>query len=220
MKSYTNLYPSPEKDYVLFNEASSACHANPASLDGLGDNHGFKRFDMYMKNEMQQKREINRKSDEINKNNNIYSFDDIARNHNNEIKKKDIEKFVTGELNYRTIDIPFYMCLIDIVISNNIPIEVVEHNKVKTKGEILIRGKIRKYRGSSSVKIYNIFIEMENEDVFHVNKSGIMMRIRVSEEMQQFIYTAMDNYVTSSGEVNESKSGTRGCFSCFNCFKD
>jgi hypothetical protein len=217
MKSYTNLYPSPDKDYVLFNEASSV---SPASLDGLGDNHGFKRLEMYMKNEMQQKREINRKSDEINKNNIIYSFDDITRNPYSAIKKNDKEQIVTGEVNYQTIDIPFYMCLIDIVISNNIPIEVVEHNKVKTKGEILIRGKIRKYRGSSSVKIYNIYIEMENEDVFHVNKSGIMMRVRVSEDMRQFIYTAMDNYVTSSGEVNESKSGARGCFSCFNCFKD
>ena len=66
MKSYTSLYPSPDKDYTLFNEASGE-----ASLGGLGDNHGFKRFEIYMKHETQQKREINQKSVEINLNRNM-----------------------------------------------------------------------------------------------------------------------------------------------------
>lgn len=69
MKSYTSLYPSPDKDYTLFNEASG--EASLSSLGGLGDNHGFKRFEIYMKHETQQKREINQKSVEINLNRNV-----------------------------------------------------------------------------------------------------------------------------------------------------
>lgn len=76
MKSYTDLYPSPDKEYTLFNEASS--DANSSSLGGLGDNYGLKRYDDYIKtinNEMQQKREINQKSVEINLNRNISGGD-------------------------------------------------------------------------------------------------------------------------------------------------
>lgn len=72
MNSYTDLYPSPDKDYTLFNEASS--DASSSSLGGLGDNHGLKKYDDYIKtinNETQQKREINQKSVEINLNRNM-----------------------------------------------------------------------------------------------------------------------------------------------------
>jgi len=72
MKSYTSLYPSPDKDYTLFNEASG--EASLSSLGGLGDNHGLKKYDDYVKtinNETQQKREINQKSVEINLNRNM-----------------------------------------------------------------------------------------------------------------------------------------------------
>ena len=75
MKSYTDLYPSPDKDYTLFNEASNdASSSSISSLGGLGDNHGFKKYDDYIKtinNETQQKREINQKSVEINLNRNM-----------------------------------------------------------------------------------------------------------------------------------------------------
>ena len=61
MKSYTDLYPSPDKDYTLFNEASSDASSSSissiSSLGGLGDNHGFKKYDDYIKtinNETQQ----------------------------------------------------------------------------------------------------------------------------------------------------------------------
>ena len=72
MKSYTSLYPSPDKDYTLFNEASG--EASLSSLGGLGDNHDLKRYEDYIKtinNETQQKREINQKSVEINLNRNM-----------------------------------------------------------------------------------------------------------------------------------------------------
>ena len=75
MKSYTDLYPSPDKDYTLFNETSNdASSSSISSLGGLGDNHGFKKYDDYIKtinNETQQKREINQKSVEINLNRNM-----------------------------------------------------------------------------------------------------------------------------------------------------
>jgi hypothetical protein len=75
MKSYTSLYPSPDKDYTLFNEASGeASLSSLSSLGGLGDNHGLKKYDDYVKtinNETQQKREINQKSVEINLNRNM-----------------------------------------------------------------------------------------------------------------------------------------------------
>ena len=69
MKSYTSLYPSPDKDYTLFNEASG--EASLSSLGGLGDNHDLKRFEIYIKHETQQKREINQKSVEIKLNRNV-----------------------------------------------------------------------------------------------------------------------------------------------------
>jgi hypothetical protein len=81
MKSYTSLYPSPDKDYTLFNEASSDASSSSississlSSLGGLGDNHDLKKYDDYVKtinNETQQKREINQNSVEINLNINM-----------------------------------------------------------------------------------------------------------------------------------------------------
>ena len=78
MKSYTSLYPSPDKDYTLFNEASSDASSSSissiSSLGGLGDNHDLKKYDDYIKtiyNETLQKCEINQKSVEINLNRNV-----------------------------------------------------------------------------------------------------------------------------------------------------
>ena len=222
MKSYTDLYPSPDKDYALFNEGTAT------SFNGLGDNHGFKRFGMYMNNEAQQKREINRKSDGINKNRDIYTFENIINPHD-DTKMNNNENFVDGQLSHRTIEIPFYICLIDIIISNNIPIEIIDTSRAKTKCEVLICGNIRKYRINKAINKYNIFIEMVNGTVFHVNKKEIMMRVHVSEKMRQVIFSTMNNYVANnksvgsnidSEDTGDSMYGGRGgCFSCFGCWK-
>lgn len=226
MKSYTNLYPSPDKDYALFNEAMAT------SFNGLGDNHGFKRFGMYMDNEAQQKREINRKSEGINKNRDIYTFENII-NPNDDIKMNNNDNFVDGQLSHRTIEIPFYVCLIDIIISKNIPIEIIDTSSAKTKSEVLICGNIRKYRINKAINKYNIFIEMVNGTVFHVNKKEIMMRVHVSEKMRQVIFSTMNNYVANNKCVGSNVetedmddnmdrgrcAGRGGCFSCFGCFK-
>ena len=99
----------------------------------------------------------------------------------------------------------------DIVISNDLFIEVVDNGSIETKNKVLISGKIRKYRLNGSIKNYDIFIEMENEDVFHVKKRGIMMRVRVPEELRQLILNTMVNYVADGGELDsKSRAGSGG----------
>ena len=96
----------------------------------------------------------------------------------------------------------------DIVILNDLFIEVVDNGSIETKNKVLISGKLRKYRLNGGIKNYDIFIEMDNEDVFHVKKRGIMMRVRVSEELRQLIINTMVNYV-ADGEDLDTKSKSR-----------
>ena len=120
----------------------------------------------------------------------------------------------------------------DIIIFNDLFIEVVDNGSIETKNKVLISGKIRKYRLNGSIKNYDIFIEMENEDVFHVKKRGIMMRVRVPEELRQLILNTMVNYVADggdiiknphhaqnlNGEINKADIRKKtGCFTCFGC---
>ena len=245
MKGYTSLSSSPTTNYMRFND-NSAGGGIVGSLGGLGDNIGFKRFETYMSNEAQQKREINRKSGKVNENNNLYTTENIIQigdNNNNN------EPFVAGEVVYRTVVIPFYICLMDIVILNDLFIEVVDNGSIETKNKVLISGKLRKYRLNGGIKNYDIFIEMDNEDVFHVKKRGILMRVRVPEDLRQLIINTMVNYVADGEDIDsKSKSKSRagsgagaavafssspvdtwngvggvgrggGFFSCFGCFK-
>lgn len=223
-------------DYVLFKNKDGA-DTNFGGLGGWADNTTFKRFDTYITSETQQKREINQNSGEVNgntnTNTNIYTTENIIQN----VEPKS-EQFVPGEVVYRTIVIPFYVCLMDIVIFNDLFIEVVDNGSIETKNKVLISGKIRKYRLNGSIKNYDIFIEMENEDVFHVKKRGIMMRVRVPEELRQLILNTMVNYVADGGDIDsKSRSGSGGSvgaavatrdsrgsggggpFACFGCFK-
>jgi hypothetical protein len=43
---------------------------------------------------------------------------------------------------------------------------------------------------------------MENENVFHVKKRGVLMRVRVSEDVRQLIINTMVNYVADGGDVD------------------
>ena len=220
MKGYTSLSSSPNTNYIRFNDNSAGGGAgrgvvgSPGSLGGLGDNIGFKRFETYMSSEAQQKREINRKSGTLNENHNLYTTENIIQivdNNNNNNKNnnnKDNEPFVAGEVVYRTVVIPFYICLMDIVILNDLFIEVVDNGSIETKNKVLISGKLRKYRLNGGIKNYDIFIEMDNEDVFHVKKRGIMMRVRVPEDLRQLIINTMVNYV-ADGEDIDSKSKSK-----------
>ena len=99
----------------------------------------------------------------------------------------------------------------DIIIFNDLYIEVVDNGNVETKNKILISGKIRKYRLNGVIKNYDIFIEMENENVFHVKKRGIMMRVRVTEELRQLILNTMVNYVADGKDLDpKPKAGSSG----------
>ena len=260
MKGYTSLSSSPTTNYMRFDDNSGGggggrgrskgggIVGSPGSLGGLGDNIGFKRFETYMSNEAQQKREINQKSGTLNENHNLYTTENIIQigDNNNSNKNISNEPFVAGEVVYRTVVIPFYICLMDIVILNDLFIEVVDNGSVETKNKVLISGKLRKYRLNGGIKNYDIFIEMDNEDVFHVKKRGILMRVRVSEDLRQLIINTMVNYVADGEELDsKSKSKSRagsgsgasasisslpintqndvgrggGVFSCFGCFK-
>ena len=255
MKGYTSLSSSPTTNYMRFNDnsAGGSIVGSPGSLGGLGDNIGFKRFETYMSNEAQQKREINRKSGKVNENHNLYTTENIIQigdnNSNNNNNNNNNEPFVAGEVVYRTVVIPFYICLMDIVILNDLFIEVVDNGSIETKNKVLISGKLRKYRLNGGIKNYDIFIEMDNEDVFHVKKRGILMRVRVPEDLRQLIINTMVNYVADGEDIDsKSKSKSRagsgasaavafssspvdtwngvggvgrggGVFSCFGCFK-
>lgn len=220
MKGYTSLSSSPTTNYMRFDDNSASRGAGRGivgslgSLGGLGDNIGFKRFETYISNEAQQKREINRKSGTLNENTNLYTTENIIQigdnNNNNNNKNSSNEPFVAGEVVYRTVVIPFYICLMDIVILNDLFIEVVDNGSIETKNKVLISGKLRKYRLNGGIKNYDIFIEMDNEDVFHVKKRGIMMRVRVSEELRQLIINTMVNYVADGEDLDtKSKSKSR-----------
>jgi hypothetical protein len=223
MKGYTSLSSSPTTNYIRFDDNSASGGAgrgivgSPGSLGGLGDNIGFKRFDTYISSEVQQKREINRKSGTLNENTNLYTTENIIQindnnnnNKNSSNKNSSNEPFVAGEVVYRTIVIPFYICLMDIVILNDLFIEVVDNGSIETKNKVLISGKLRKYRLNGGIKNYDIFIEMDNEDVFHVKKRGILMRVRVSEELRQLIINTMVNYVADGEDLDtKSKSKSR-----------
>jgi hypothetical protein len=220
-------------DYVLFKNKDGA-DTNFGGLGGLGgwaDNSAFKRLDKYGtygKHETLQKREINRNSDSVIVNQNLYTTENIIQN----VEPKS-EHFVPGEIVYKTIVIPFYVCLMDIIIFNDLFIEVVDNGSIETKNKVLISGKIRKYRLNGVIKNYDIFIEMENEDVFHIKKRGIMMRVRVPEELRQLILNTMVNYVADGGDLvknpdnaqnlnveiikTDIKKNTWGCFTCFRC---
>ena len=217
-------------DYALFNNKDnthdnrrSGASGASGSLGGWADNSAFNRLDNYStygKHEKLQEREINRNSEGIKENYKLYTTENIIKigNNNNSMNGTSMngtsmngnDSFVAGEVVYQTIVIPFYICLMDIIIFNDLFIEVVDNSSIETKNNVLISGKIRKYRLNGVMKNYDIFIEMENEDVFHVKKRGIMMRVRLSEELRKLIINTMVNYVADGGELDAKSKAVGG----------
>ena len=212
-------------DYALFNNKDNTHDSRrlrgsgaSGSLGGWADNSAFNRLDNYStygKHEKLQEREINRNSEGIKENYKLYTTENIIKigNNNNSMNGTSMngnDSFVAGEVVYQTIVIPFYICLMDIIIFNDLFIEVVDNSSIETKNNVLISGKIRKYRLNGVMKNYDIFIEMENEDVFHVKKRGIMMRVRLSEELRKLIINTMVNYVADGGEIDAKSKAVGG----------
>jgi hypothetical protein len=189
-------------DYVLFK-----------NKDGKDGKYGKDE-----KRDERKSREIIGNSAGINVNTNIYTTENIIQNN-------------SGEVVYRTIVIPFYICLIDIVINNDLYVEIVDNSNIETKNIVLADGKIRKYRVNGHIKDYDIFVELGDAgaDVFRVNKRGIMMRVKVSEELRRLIINTMVNFVADGGDVDAKKSvggggsasgrSGDGCLGWLSCFR-
>ncbi len=135
---------------------------------------------------------------------------------------------------YKTIVVPFNFPTIDYVIENDFFIEIIDNIN---RNEILGKGKIYKYRFNGSPTDYDIYVEMENENVYHVKKRGIMMRVKVGENQYKKIVELLksinivkigggggggggggagDAGVHSRNAMNKKK---KGFFSLFACFK-
>ena len=134
----------------------------------------------------------------------------------------------SGEIIYKTIILPFNIPIIDYVLENNLFIEIVDNIN---NNQIIGQGKIRKYRFNGLSTDYDIFVEMENENVYHVKKRGIMMRIRIIEDEYKIIIDLLKSInivkisgggTGSGGEAhrrNALNKKKKGFFSCFACFK-
>ena len=138
---------------------------------------------------------------------------------------------------YKTTVVPFYYCIIDLIIINDIYVDIIDNTSDETKKTILASGKIRKYRLNGSKTDYNIYVEFANENVYHVNKRGIVMRMKVSQDMRKLIINTMVNFVGDGNNINKgdesAKSGVDGSgrverggrgakggwFGCLSCFK-
>ena len=127
------------------------------------------------------------------------------------------------EVIYKTIVVPFNIPTIDYVIENDLFIEIIDNIK---KNELLGQGKIKKYRFNGEPTDYDIYIEMENENVYHVKKRGIMMRVKVGEEQYKTIVELLKsiNVVKISGggaarSPNALIKKKKGFFSWLACFK-
>ena len=131
-----------------------------------------------------------------NGNGNLYTYEDVI-NINNMGAGAGV-----GVKELQTIVLPFYIPIIDIVISNDLMIDIVDHISIETKERILCSGRIRKYRLNGIMKNYDIFIEMENGSVFHVKRRGIMMKTRVTEDLRKHIVNTMVNYVADGGDLD------------------
>ena len=132
-----------------------------------------------------------------------------------------------GEILYKTITIPFNIPIIDYVIENNLFIEIIDNIN---KNALLGQGKIRKYRFNGLPTDYDIFVEMENEDVYHVKKRGIMMRVKIKEDQYKIVVKMLTNINIEKiggggggGGAAHSRNALikkkKGFFSCFACFQ-
>jgi len=198
MKNYKSLGSPPHTDYTKF-------------MGGLGgqagpieptDNTAIKRLENH---EKLQKHEINRNSNDNSKLGSYYypyTSEDIING-----SRDETNRLLTYEEERHPIVLPFYIPIIDVIISNDLSIDIVDHSirvGVDTKESILCSGKIRKYRVLGDVKECNFIIEMENNTVYHVKKKGIMMRTSVHDDLRRHIIKIMVNFIGGGSSRNDS----------------
>jgi hypothetical protein len=172
-------YVSLNIDYVDFNNTNG-------SLGGGGSGISLGGRESIGEREKREKREKNEKSEQN------------TNNTNNTNKTNNISEVV-----YKTIVMPFYIPLVDYVISNDLFIEIIDSlNKNQTIGE----GKIRKYRLNGPPTNYDMFIETEKENVYHVKKRGIMMRVKVSGDQYKVIVKMLTSM--NGGGVGDANTTT------------
>ena len=224
MKNYTSLAPSPgtspTTNYIRFpNDVTGGRNSGDrgGGLGGLADNLSLLRLE---KPDERIRREIVGNS--VNNISIIPPYDD-----NGDI--------VINGIVYKTTIVPFYYCIIDLIIINDIYVDIIDNSCEETKKTVLASGKIRKYRLNGSKMDYNIYVEFTNENVYHVNRRGIVMRMKVSQEMRKLIINTMVNFVgdgnnkggefsksgvSGSGSVERGGRGAKtGWFGCLSCFK-
>jgi hypothetical protein len=152
-----------------------------------------------------QKHEINRNSNDNSKLGSYYypyTSEDIING-----SRDETNRLLTYEEERHPIVLPFYIPIIDVIISNDLSIDIVDHSirvGVDTKESILCSGKIRKYRVLGDVKECNFIIEMENNTVYHVKKKGIMMRTSVHDDLRRHIIKIMVNFIGGGSSRNDS----------------
>ena len=260
MKNYMSLGSSPNTNYMRFNDNSSGSGnrngsgsfgspgspGSPGSIRGWDEDAPFKRFETYatshakpnsdMKQNLQSLSISQNPAENYKHNADIacetYTSEDIINLNN----KKSFPNSIRQD-EVSIIVLPFYIPVIDLVIANGLHVEIVDHSSKGDvdKNNVICSGKIRKYRINGVVKNYDMFVEIGNENIYHVKKRGIMMRVRVKDELRQIIVKTMVNYVADGGEIhtknnsleNISIGGGGGggggvkkrTFSLFGCFK-
>ena len=204
MKNYKSLASPPHTDYTKFTGGLGG----QAGLPEPTDNTAIKRLENH---ERLQKRGINRNSHDNSKLGNYYypyTSEDII---NGNGSRDGTNRLLENEEEERhPIVLPFYIPIIDIIISNDLSIDIVDHSirvGVDTKESILCSGKIRKYRVLGDVKECNFIIEMDNNTVYHVKKKGIMMRTSVHDELRRHIIKIMVNFIGGGGGGGGGTSG-------------
>jgi len=198
MKNYTSLSPSPHTDYMKF--TSDGRGGGLGGLGGFADNIGISKLENY---ETLEKREINGNSYEKSLSESyypLYTSEDVI-NINGDNKAFAKKKYDVGER--QSIIVPFYIPILDTIIAHDLHVDIIDHS-IETiqenRDRVICSGNIRKYRVNGDVKDYNIFIEMENNTVYHVEKRGIMMRTNVGEDLRKHIIKTMVKYVDEGGK--------------------
>jgi len=190
MKNYTSLMPSPgtspTTNYIRFQNDGKG---GSGGLGGLADNLGLQRLEKH--DEHIRRENIGNSGNNVSI---IPPYDD-----NGDIVIKDVV--------YRTTLVPFYYCIIDLVIINDIYVDIIDNSGDEKRKTVLASGKIRKYRLNGSKTDYNVYVEFANENVYHVNKRGIVMRMKVSQEMRKLIINTMVNFVGDGRSSSSSKGG-------------